>query len=128
MGEKHADSKFFPNYFFEIAVVAMLAVEAVLLLAVLFPSGVGREIDLAAPYQPRPEWYFLFLYELTKYFPGRWTFVGAVLLPGFSFGLILLAPFLDEGPETRPARRRAAIATGFGILAAVIALTVKALL
>ena len=74
--------KFFPYYFFEVAVVALLTVEAVLLLAVVFPPSIGREIDFLAQYSPRPEWYFLFLYQFTKYFPGKWTFIGAVLLPG----------------------------------------------
>jgi len=128
MRDKDSDKNFFPRYLFEIVLVALVTIEAVLLLAALFPPAVGREIDLSAPYQPRPEWYFLFLYELTKYFPGRWTFVGAVLLPGIAFGTILLAPFLDSGPETRLSKRRAAMLTGIGILAAVIALTVKAAL
>ncbi len=119
---------FFPYAFFEIILIALFTVEAVLLLAVLFPPAIGREIDFSAQYSPRPEWYFLFLYQLTKYFPGGWTFVGAVLLPGLAFSVLLLAPFLDHGKETSLHRRRAAAAAGFGLLAAVVSLTVLALL
>ena len=126
--ERNEETTFFPYYFFEITVVALFTVEAVLLLAVLFPQGVGREIDLSAPYQPRPEWYFLFLYELTKYFPGRWTFVGAVLLPGLAFAVVLLAPFLDSTDAVSFWQRKTAATVGFGILAAVVCLTVLALL
>src|SRR5512145_1078317 len=97
MMDKANSKTFFPYYFFEITVIALFTIEAVLVLAVLFPPAIGREIDLSAQFSPRPEWYFLFLYELTKYFPGRWTFVGAVLLPGLAFSVILLAPFLDSG-------------------------------
>jgi len=79
------EKTFFPYYFFEITVVALFTLEAVLILAVLFPPAIGREIDFSAQFSPRPEWYFLFLYELTKFFPGKWTFVGAVLLPGLGF-------------------------------------------
>lgn len=122
------EKKFFPYYFFEIAVVALVTVEAVLVLAAIFPQSVGREIDFSAPYSPRPEWYFLFLYELTKYFPGGWTFVGAVLIPGLAFTALLLAPFLDAGKETALRRRKAAAWACFGLLFAVIALTVKAAL
>lgn len=118
---------FFPRYFFEIALVALFTVEVVLLLAVLFPPAVGREIDFSAQYSPRPEWYFLFLYQFTKYFPGRWTFVGAVLLPGLAFSILLLAPFLDGGKETALRHRKAAAAAGFGLLAGVIILTVLSL-
>jgi cytochrome b6-f complex subunit 4 len=120
-------NKFFPYYFFEIAVIAMLTIEAVMLLAVLFPPSIGREIDFAAQYSPRPEWYFLFLYQLTKYFPGRLTFVGALLLPGLAFSLLLLAPFLDSGRATELRRRKPAAIVGFGLLAAVTGLTILSL-
>lgn len=119
---------FFPYYFFEVTVVALLTLEAVLLLAVLYPPAIGREIDLSAQFSPRPEWYFLFLYELTKYFPGKWTFIGAVVLPGLAFGLILLAPFLDSGSERPLSRRRTAAVAGFGLLTAVVLLTALSLL
>jgi len=122
------EKTFFPYYFFEVAVVALFTVEAVLLLAVLFPPVIGREIDFSAQFSPRPEWYFLFLYELTKYFPGRWTFVGAVLLPGLAFSLVLLAPFLDSGKDRSLALRKPAAIAGFGLLSAVVLLTILSLL
>lgn len=128
MQSEKSDKTFFPYYFFEVAVVVLFTVEAVLLLAVLFPPAVGREIDLSAPYAPRPEWYFLFLYQLTKYFPGTWTFVGAVLLPGLAFSALLLVPVLD-GTEGRPRRNRLPVLlAGSVLLAAVILLTILALL
>jgi len=128
MQDKVNEKTFFPYYFLEVALVALFTLEAVLLLAVLFPPAIGREIDLSAQFSPRPEWYFLFLYQLTKYFPGRWTFVGAVLLPGLAFSLVLLAPFLDSGRERVLVRRKTAAAAGFGLLIAVVMLTVLALL
>ncbi len=126
--ERKSEKTFFPYYFFEITVVALLVIEALLLLAVLFPPGVGREIDFSAQFSPRPEWYFLFLYQLTKYFPGRWTFVGAVLLPGLAFSVLLLAPFLDGGRSTQLRQRKIAATVGIGLLAIIIGLTVMSLL
>ncbi|OGW29836.1 MAG: hypothetical protein A2X56_01720 [Nitrospirae bacterium GWC2_57_13] len=123
-----SDKQFFPYYFFEITVLAVLVVEAVLVLALLFPPAIGRSVDVSAQYSPRPEWYFLFLYELTKYFPGRWTFVGAVLLPGLAFALLFLAPFLDSGREVELRRRRAAAVAGFTLITAVVVLTLLSLL
>ncbi len=122
------ESQFYPYYFFEILIVVMFTIEVVLILAVLFPPAVGREVDFSAQYSPRPEWYFLFLYQLTKYFPGRWTFVGAVLLPCLAFCVLLLAPFLDSGRETGLRQRKIAAAVGFGLLAAVLCLTAVSLL
>jgi quinol-cytochrome oxidoreductase complex cytochrome b subunit len=128
MMKPKSEITFFPYYFFEITLVTMFTVEAVLVLAVLFPPAVGREIDFSAQYSPRPEWYFLFLYQLTKYFPGTWTFVGAVLLPGLAFSVLLLAPFLDAGARTDLRHRKGAAVVGFGLLTAVIILTLLALL
>ncbi len=126
--DKKNEKKFFPYYFFEITLVSLFTVEAVLVLAALYPPAVGREIDFSAQYSPRPEWYFLFLYQLTKYFPGKWTFVGAVLLPGLAFSGLLLAPFLDSGKATTLRQRKAAAVIGFGLLIAVIGLTIASLL
>jgi quinol-cytochrome oxidoreductase complex cytochrome b subunit len=128
MTDRYKENTFFPYSFFEVTLVALFTIEAVLIVAVLFPPAVGREIDFSAQFSPRPEWYFLFLYELTKYFPGKWTFVGAVLLPGLAFSVLLLAPFLERGKETALLKRKAAAAAGLGMLTAVIALTVLALL
>jgi quinol-cytochrome oxidoreductase complex cytochrome b subunit len=127
MQDKANSKTFFPYYFFEVVVVALLTIEAVLLLAVLFPPAIGREIDFSAQFSPRPEWYFLSLYQLTKYFPGRWTFVGAVLLPGLAFSVVLLAPFLDSNKERSLVQRKTAAAIGFGLLFAVILLTALSL-
>lgn len=128
MQDKANDKTFFPYYFFEITVVALFTIEAVLILAVLFPPAIGREIDFSAQFSPRPEWYFLFLYELTKFFPGKWTFVGAVLLPGIGFSALLLAPFLDNSKERSIRKRPVAAVVGFGLLASVIGLTILSLL
>jgi quinol-cytochrome oxidoreductase complex cytochrome b subunit len=128
MMDRKKDNTFFPNYLFEIVLVVLFTVEVVLVLAVLFPPAVGREIDFSAQYSPRPEWYFLFLYQLTKYFPGSWTFVGAVLLPGLAFSALLLAPFLDSGKATYLRQRKTAAAAGFLLLALVIGLTVLSLI
>ncbi len=127
MMERKDENKFFPYYFFEVAVVSLFTVEAVLLLAVAFPPSIGREIDFSAQYSPRPEWYFLFLYQLTKYFPRGWTFVGAVLLPGIVFSMLLLTPFLDSSKESALRKRKITAITGFSILAAVLGLTMLSL-
>jgi cytochrome b6-f complex subunit 4 len=128
MPDSNNDKKFFPYYFFEIMLVAVFTVEMVLILAVLFPPPIGREIDFSAQYSPRPEWYFLFLYQLTKYFSGKWTFVGAVLLPGLAFSALLLAPFLDSEKAIDLRQRKTAAAAGFILLALVIGLTVLSLI
>ncbi|HWN95226.1 MAG TPA: menaquinol-cytochrome C reductase, partial [Methylomirabilota bacterium] len=69
-------------------VVACLAVMAVVLFFILKPRLFGQGepgADLGAPADPsepysaaRPEWYFLFLFQFLKYFPGHTEIIGAI--------------------------------------------------
>ncbi|MBI2192467.1 MAG: cytochrome b N-terminal domain-containing protein [Planctomycetes bacterium] len=72
-------------------------------LAVLSPLPLGHQADPAVvPDLLKPEWYFLPLHQLTKYFPVGVCAAAGILIP---LGLLLL-PFLDRSPEWRPGRRR----------------------
>jgi len=70
-----------------------------------------------ATYVPRPEWYFLSLFQLLKYFPGRLEPVATLVVPGVVVTLVALLPFLDRRPERAPARR-SLVLLAFGLLAA----------
>lgn len=59
----------------------------------------------SSDYIPRPEWYFLGLFELLKYFPGRLEIVGAIIIPGVVMTLLALLPWLDRA-RTRGLRER----------------------
>jgi len=59
----------------------------------------------SSDYIPRPEWYFLGLFELLKYFPGKLEIVGAIILPGVVMTLLALLPWLDRA-RTRGLRDR----------------------
>ena len=76
-----------------------------------------------ATYIPRPEWYFLGLFQLLKYFPGKLEVVGAMIVPGVAAAFLALLPWIDRGPDRHPRQRRLVVsAIGLGV-AAVIALT-----
>jgi ubiquinol-cytochrome c reductase cytochrome b subunit len=105
------------------------AVVALVLTVLVFfawpgaPPLEGRADPSATTYVPRPEWYFLGLFELLKYFPGRWEVVGAMVIPGIVAGLLAALPWLDRGPARDPRRRPLAVG-GFALgLVAVVALT-----
>lgn len=76
-----------------------------------------------ATYIPRPEWYFLGLFQLLKYFHGKWEVVGAMVVPGVVAGLLALLPWIDRAPDRDPRNRRIVLsAVSIGLLA-VVALT-----
>ena len=60
-----------------------------------------------ADFIPRPEWYFLGLFQLLKYFPGRLEVVGALVLPGLAVTLLALLPWIDRSPHRDPRQAEA---------------------
>jgi quinol-cytochrome oxidoreductase complex cytochrome b subunit/mono/diheme cytochrome c family protein len=63
----------------------------------------GRGANLDAPADPgssypaRPEWYFLFLFQLLKYFPGDQILIGTVVIPNGVGLLLFLLPLFGIG-------------------------------
>ncbi|OGX77880.1 cytochrome C oxidase Cbb3 [Exiguobacterium sp. SH31] len=103
---------FWPNFLlkewmvgsvFLIGFIALTIVEAAPLQNIADPTNTS--------YIPLPDWYFLFLYQLLKYqfAAGDWILLGTVILPGVAFTALLIAPWLDQGLERRPAKRPVAI-------------------
>ena len=109
---------FWPNFLLKEWMVGAVFLVGFLCLTVAHPAPLERIADPTdTGYIPLPDWYFLFLYQLLKYSyaSGPYTVIGAMIIPGLTFGGLLLAPFLDRGPERRPLKRP--LATGFMLLA-----------
>ena len=47
-------------------------------------------------YPARPEWYFLSLFQMLKKFPGKYEYVGTMVVPGALAVMFLLLPLLDK--------------------------------
>ncbi len=99
--EERKQKSFYPDYLAEIVLVIFLTIEIVVVLALLFPQKIGRLINFTAPYQPKPEWYFLWLYQLVRYFHGPWIFVGTVLIPILIVAFIIYIPWIDRNGKGR---------------------------
>jgi ubiquinol-cytochrome c reductase cytochrome b subunit len=78
----------------------------------------------ASDYVPRPEWYFLGLFQLLKYFPGRLEVVGAIGVPGLVMALLALLPWLDRGRSREWRARRALLGGLTAGVAGALTLTV----
>lgn len=109
---------FYPNFLLREWMVGAVFLVGFLILTAAHPSPLERVADPTdTAYIPLPDWYFLFLYQLLKYTyaSGPYNIIGALVIPGLAFGALLLAPFIDRGPERRPGKRP--LATGFMLLA-----------
>jgi ubiquinol-cytochrome c reductase cytochrome b subunit len=85
----------------------------VIVLLVLRTHGAELEApaDPSSSYVARPEWYFLPLFQLLKYFEGPLEVIGTMVLPGLAGALLIGLPFIDRS-HTRDPRRRLAVLLG----------------
>ncbi len=125
--EKKKGVPFFPDIIFKDSVVTLFVF--ILLVALAYFIGAPLE-DRANPadttYTPRPEWYFLFLFQLLKYFPGNLEVIGVVLIPTLAILTLFLLPFIDRS-QFRDFRSRPIIISGTLVaLAGIIFLTFQA--
>lgn len=116
-----------PFYPYQAARDVTMALLVGALLAALAWKGAPALEPPADPsssnYIPRPEWYFLGLFQLLKYFPGKLEVIGALVVPGVVMTLLAALPWLDRG-RTRRWRDRPVVLTAFvGGLAALVTLT-----
>ena len=116
--EASPPQQFYPRQAFKDTVAIFIA------FALLFTMAVAARVpleQLADPtdtsYVPRPEWYFLFLFQTLKLFSGPLEVVGAVVLPALAILALILVPFIDRGRMVQVTRRTVAMA--FVALAAI---------
>ena len=95
--EMKTGKPFYPDQVFE-DVVGMFILFVVLACVALFvPVPLEDVADPTnADYDPRPEWYFLFLFQLLKYFQGPFEVIGTFVIPTVGMLLLLFLPFLDR--------------------------------
>src|SRR3990170_1443423 len=124
---KEKGPSFYPEVVVKDAIVALLVFLALVALAYILGAPLEERANPAdTSYTPRPEWYFLFLFQLLKYFPGQLEFVGVVLLPTLAIILLFVLPLLDRNAKRHPANRLLVV-IAFSLLGVgVVYLTVQA--
>ncbi len=104
--EERPSKKFYPRQAFLDTVAVFTAFIILYMLALIVKLPLERMADPSdTAYIPRPEWYFMFLFQLLKYFNGPLEVIGTVLLPGLAVLVLILVPFLDRGPLVKITRR-----------------------
>ena len=126
-----ADGKpFFPYAVYKDLIVATAVIGIIIALAIWAKVEVGPVIDpTTEDYVPRPEWYFLFLFELLKIFKNqdalRPMIMATFIIPNVLLGLLILWPFIDRGPERRIQKRPMSIMVGVAVITFLGWLTYK---
>ncbi len=91
------------------------------------PAPLEAQADPSQPYEARPEWYFMFLFQSLKYFHGPYEIVGTFVLPLAFFLILFFWPFLDRNPQRNPVRRPVAMGLVCAGTAGLIGLTIYAM-
>ncbi|MEM8945321.1 MAG: cytochrome b N-terminal domain-containing protein [Planctomycetota bacterium] len=95
---KRPDEMFWPDQMMKDCIAA-----CAILLAVSVTTWYTHGAELTAPADPannyaaaRPEWYFLFLFQFLKWFPGELEVWGAFVIPGLIVGVMFLMPWIGR--------------------------------
>jgi len=95
---------FFPDHFWPYPIIAVVMLIAVGLLSAFVQKNLQLEAsaDPRAVTIPRPDWYFLFLFQFLKLGPELFM---SLVIPPIVVGALLLWPFIDSLMGVRLAKR-----------------------
>ena len=125
--EKERGVKFYPDIIYKDLLIAFAIF--LLLVGLAIYIGVAKEPPADpndSAYIPRPEWYFLFLFQMLKYFPGQLEWIGTTIIPGIAVLALFLLPFYDRSPLRYWKKRKLAVSIMSLIVVGMVALTVIA--
>jgi ubiquinol-cytochrome c reductase cytochrome b subunit len=126
--DKKVSDTFFPKQLWK-DLAAGLAVLAILFWLAFREHGAPLDApaDPASDYPARPEWYFLPLFEMLKYFHGPLEIVGTMGVPAIAGAYLFLLPLLDKKPGTALGPRLPVVAPLFLGGVAIVLLTYSAM-
>src|SRR3954451_6553753 len=133
--QKKTGKSFFPQVILHDIIVNLFFVLLIIGLAVLWyttadgtHSGVlgplyeEKANSAVAVYDPRPDWYYFFLFELLRIFSNpNLLLLATIIIPTIWMAILVGLPFIDRTRERRVSRRP--IAIGFAGAMAVLLLT-----
>ncbi len=111
INEDPVNPKLLPESFYPRQVIMDMAFALLLMIGLGFlayfrPILLGPVADAAnTKFVPRPEWYYLPMFEWLKFWSSRMEVFAVVVIPGILALLFFLIPFLDRNLERRPWRR-----------------------
>jgi ubiquinol-cytochrome c reductase cytochrome b subunit len=113
--------RFYPRQVMMDTIVALVMILIRGSLAHFAPTELGPKANPAdTQYVPRPEWYYLPIFQWLKYWRGPYAIIGIIVVPTVTAVLLVLVPAIDRRLERRPWRRPIAVGVFFLILGAFV--------
>ncbi len=114
---------FYPRQVVIDALFALVIIAVLAVLSQFLPFDLGPKANPAdTRYLPRPEWYYIPIFQYLRYWPSSLSFLGVVVIPGVVAFLFASLPFLDRRMERRPWKRPIAVGAYVFILLALFGL------
>jgi len=105
--------RFFPEHLFKCAVAFVVVFSAVLALAIWGHVPLENSVGIIdEAYLPRPEWYYMWLFQLLTFFSGSSEVVGSLVIPIGGVLILFLMPWLSKSNLRGLADRPLATAAG----------------
>src|SRR5947208_557251 len=103
---KRSTEPFYPKQAVFDLLFALVIIGCLGLLAHYLPVALGPKANPSdTHYVPRPEWYYIPVFQWLKYWESGFAVVGILVIPAFAALLFTALPFLDRRPERRPWKR-----------------------
>ena len=121
--------KFWPDIIYKDLLVSF----ALFILLIGLATFVGVAIEPKADpsdstYIPRPEWYFLFLFEFLKFVPGKIEWMGTFVLPMLGVLVLFALPFLDRNPLRYWKNRLTGVSIMGVVVLGMVGLTIRSVI
>jgi cytochrome b6 len=120
---------FFPNFAMRELLIWLIVINVLAILAVFFPWELGTKADpfSSAPIGIKPEWYFLFMFQVFKFLPGEILFLPGemvgVLLFGIGVALWAIVPVWDK-KTAKGSKNRLLTYVGIFVIIFIIVFTI----
>ncbi len=124
---KSEGKPFFPYAIAKDSLMAVIVIAVIIAASLVLGVQMGAKVNAAtSSYDPRPDWYFLFLFEILRQLPVP-DLVGlaTIGIPTLCMILLFLLPFYDRSPERRPERRPVATFSAIFVMGAMLFLTIN---
>ena len=126
---KQKGVKFWPDIIYKDLLVSF----GLFILLIGLATFVGVAFEAKADpsdstYVPRPEWYFLFLFEFLKFVPGKIEWMGTFVLPVLGILVLIALPFLDKNHLRHWKNRLTGISIMGVVVLGMVGLTVRSVL
>jgi len=116
----------FPNQIFRDSIVMLVVFLVLAALALTSPASLEPQADPTdSTYNPRPEWYFFFVFQMLRFFEGKYEVIGTLVLPAFACVALFLLPFIDKNPERDPGKRKVMMGIAAIAVVTITALTIS---